>query len=57
MCTSLGALVVGSPMRLSKDTWFRVELALTGAVVALGLGSLLYAVAGSLGAAWHWLTG
>lgn len=43
-------------MRLSKCSWFRIELMLTATMVALGLSSLLYAIAGYLGAAWHWLT-
>ena len=44
-------------MRLSKSAWFRIELVLTGALVALGIGSMLYAIAGHLGAAWRWLAG
>src|SRR5690606_34830867 len=54
---SLGALLAVAPMRLSKDAWFRIELVFTAAMVALGLGSVLYTMSSYLGAAWRWAVG
>ncbi len=44
-------------MRMSKDAWFRIELAFTAAMVALGLGSVLYTMSGYISAAWRWAVG
>ena len=42
---------------MSKDAWFRIELAFTAAMVALGLGSVLYTMSGYISAAWRWAVG
>ena len=56
-CASLEALLAEAPMRLSKDAWFRIELAFTAAMVTLGFGSVLYTMSGYIRAAWRWAMG
>lgn len=44
-------------MRLNRDAWFKIEVALIGALVVFGLGTVVYTLAGYLGATWRWLVG
>jgi hypothetical protein len=44
-------------VRLTKDVWFKIEVALTGTLVAFGLGTVIYAAAGYFRALWRWLFG
>ena len=44
-------------MRLRRKIGFTAEVAIVGAVVALGLAATLYALANYIGAAWHWVMG
>ena len=53
----MGPLLEEPPVRLSRDAWFKIEMALIGALVIFGLGSVLYALAGYVAAAWRWLVG
>ena len=43
-------------MRLSEKARFRLELAMTGALVAFGMGTALYAFGVYLLRAWQWLS-